>query len=319
MGQEATDVEPEVIQDRGDELLPPDIEAGSTDAEVDEVLNGKAEEDEAAPNETTETDESADEEPAAAKTAAATDDRPRKGKQSANERIQELISRNKTREAEYQARIKELETTQAKLKVAEDLTEAEGKLAEMEEQYAQLLLDGSAKDAARIRQEMRQLERAIYSQQSAQASLQAKEAAKEEIRYDSTVSTLELVYPEINPDAEEYDVEAVDEVLALHRGLVNQGLPPSMAVQRAVKYVFGERTKATADAPQEEKGLQRIKDTKSRNVEAAKKQPASTAKVGADSDKLGGGVNEASILKMNYDEFSQLSEDALAKMRGDYV
>jgi hypothetical protein len=316
MDAQATEVEP--VLDRGDELLPPDPEPGSTDEEVQEVLGTKPDDDEEEDAEQVAADK--DDSDDDAKATKQADDKPRKGKQSANERIQELISRNKTREAEYQARIKDLEETQAKLRVAEDLTEAEGKLAEMEEQYAQLLLDGSAKDAAKIRQEMRQLERAIYSQQSQQASQQAKEAAKEEIRYDSTVSTLETVYPEINPDAEEYDVEAVDEVLALHRGLVSQGLPPSMAVQRAVKYVFGDRSKAASGAaPQVDKGLQRIKDTKTRNAEAAKKQPASTSKVGADSDKLGGGVNEASILKMNYDEFSQLSEDALAKMRGDYV
>jgi hypothetical protein len=150
--------------------------------------------------------------------------------------------------------------------------------------------------------------------------LQAKEAAKEEIRYDATVSNLEALYPEINPDADEYDSDAVDEILTIHKGLVAQGLPASLSIQRAVKYVLGAPTQDEdrGDVLQD-KGLQRTTEAKKRNVEAAKKQPANTAKVGADSDKLGGGVDASTVMKLSQEEFAKLSDDALAKMRGDYV
>jgi hypothetical protein len=90
-------------------------------------------------------------------------------------------------------------------------------------------------------------------------------------------------------------------------------------VQRAVKYVLGSPPAAESAPVGQEKGLQRIRDAKAKNAEAVKKQPPSTSKVGADSDKMGGGLNSESVLKMGYDDFSKLSEETLAKMRGDYV
>lgn len=310
--------------DRGDDLLPPDpIRPVDTTAEnLDDVLNQDAEADKPADDVAEDTEEDKGDEGDEDKPAAdaKADEKPRRGKQSANDRIQELIRKNKDREAEYQARIKELESNQAMVKVAEDLADAEVKLTEMEEKYAQLLLDGNTKEATRIRQEMRQLERAITKQQSQQDSLQVKEAAKEEMRYDATVSSLEATYPQISPDSDDYDTDAVEEILTIHKGLVAQGLPASLSIQRAVKYVLG--APSTNDDKGDDivdKGLQRTKDAKNRNVDASKKQPANTAKVGADTDKLGGGVDASSVLKMSQDDFSKLSDDALAKMRGDYV
>lgn len=292
--------------DRGDDLLPPDPVEIDTN-EIKEQLDLDL--DEAKPSDEQTKDaqnESADDEET---------EKPKKGR-SANERIQDLINKNKTREAEYQAKIKELEESQARMKLAEDVTEVEARLAEMEEKYAQMLMDGEAKQATQLRSEIRKLEKAMYTQQARLESTHAKDAAKEEIKYDSTVSGLEATYPQINPDSEDYDPDSVEEILSIHRGLVTQGLPPSLSIQRAVKYVLGAPTEDTASS---DRGLQRIKDTKVRNADASKRQPASTQKVGVDSDKLGGSLDEQSILKMNYDDFSKLSDEALAKMRGDYV
>lgn len=291
--------------DRGDDLLPPDPEvpADNPPADKEPELDLDKEPD---PAKDAKPEEGADGED---------EGKGKKGK-SANERIQDLINKGKAREAEYQAKIKELEDSQARMKVAEDLTEVENKLAEMEEKYAQLLLDGDAKQATALRAEIRKMEKAVYMQQAKMESMQAKDAAKEEIRYDSTVATLEEAYPQINPDSEEYDPEQVDEILAIHKGLVSQGLPPSLSIQRAVKYVLGAPSVANATT---ERGLQRAKDTKLKNAEAAKKQPADLGVAGTDSDKMGGGIDNSSVLKMSYEDFSKLSDDALAKMRGDYV
>jgi hypothetical protein len=197
----------------------------------------------------------------------------------------------------------------------------------MEEKYAQLLLDGSAKEAAKIRQEMRALERAIGVAQARQEATSAKESVKAELLYDQTVEKLEMAYPMLNPDAEEFDNEIATEVIELHSAMVARGTQPHLAVQRAVKYVLAERGLSTAPASGDKgdafdpkaRGLQRTLDTKNRNADAAKRQPGNTAKIGADSDALGGGVDASSVLKMSQDDFSKLSDDALAKMRGDFV
>ena len=242
---------------------------------------------------------------------------PKKHKQTANERVREVIEKSKAREAEYQAKIKELEASNQRGKLAEDFQAAETRLGEMEEKYAQLLMDGEAKEATKLRGEMRQLERAMYNEQARLESLAAKDAAKEEIKYDSTISSLEAKYPQIDPDSTEYDNEVVTEVLALHKGLMSQGLPPSMAISRAVKYVLGSSA-PVSDVQASDKGLQRVKDAKTRNAAVVAKQPPVTSKVGFDSDKAGGPGPDA-IMKMSYKEFSALSEEQLAKMRGDTI
>lgn len=300
---EGTDL---ATMDRGDELLPPDPAKDEVKAEtLDEALKEDEPEAVAKP----EPDEDAVKEGEEVE-----DTKPKRHKQTANERIQELISKNKEKEAAYQARIKELEEQTQRVKLAEDVEAAETKMQEMEEQYANLLADGELKKAADLRKEMRAMERAVVQAQARQEAMQAKEMTKEELKYDTTVSTLESMYPQINPEAEEYDTEAVQEVLALHKGLMSQGLPPSMAIQRAVKYVLGAPAKQ--EAQPDNKGLQRTKEAKSRNADAAQKQPPSTAKIGYDSDKIGksGGID---IMNMSQEDFSKLSDDVLAKMRGD--
>lgn len=301
---EGTDL---ATMDRGDELLPPDPVKNEPEVKaetLDEALKDGEEVDKVEP-ETIEVSEEEEAEEAG----------PKKHRQTANERIQELISRNKEKEAAYQAKIKELEEQNSRVKLAENVEEAENKIQEMEEQYANLLADGELKKAAELRKEMRAMERAVVQAQARQEAMQAKEMTKEELKYDTTVSTLEGLYPQINPESAEYDTDVVQEVLALHQGLMSQGLPPSMAIQRAVKYVLGAANPKD-EAPKEDRGLQRTKDAKVRNAEAAQRQPASTTKIGADSDKVGkpGGID---IMKMSQDDFAKLSDDTLAKLRGD--
>jgi hypothetical protein len=54
-------------------------------------------------------------------------------------------------------------------------------------------------------------------------------------------------------------------------------------------------------------------------MEVAGKQPAKTGGVGVDHDKAGGSITAANVMKMNQDEFNNLSDAALSKMRGDYI
>lgn len=289
--------------DRGDELLPepvvedeaPEVEAKEPEAKEPEAEVEEDDEEEA---------EAKPEEPVV------------KHKQTAKERVREVIEKSKAREAEYKAKIQELEAAQSRGKLAEDFSAAEQRLGEMEEKYAQLLMDGEAKEATKLRGEMRQLERAMTNEQSRQEALAAKESVKEELKYDTAISTLEATYPQIDPDSNDYDKEAVAEILDLHKGLMSQGLPPSMAIARAVKYVLGNATKPDTTPSVVDKGLQRTKEAKVRNAAVAGKQPVSTSKAGVDSDRFGP-TDASSVMQMSYKDFSALSDEALSKMRGD--
>lgn len=308
--------------DRGDDLLPPDIPTNPQDdkAALDKLADDKAADDKTADDDKAADDKAADgDKPADDKG----DDAKPRGKKTANERIQELIRRNKEREADYQRQIAELQKATSVAKTSENLEQAEAQLTELEEKYSQLILDGSAKEAAAVRQQMRQLERAISVAEARQEAAAAKDAVKAELAYDAAVEQIESRYPELNPDAEEFDGELAQEVIELHTALVGRGLAPAAAVQRAVKYVMAQRP-AADDArgdvvDPKVAGLKRTMETKGRNADASKRQPPNAAKIGADSTALGGGIDENSVLKMSQDEFSKLSDDALAKMRGDFV
>lgn len=313
------------IIDRGDDLLPPDPPNNPVDDKA--ALDAAAAE--------------ANAETAAAAAAAAADkagdkagdkdgdpdadpDKP-KGKKTANERIQELIRRNKEREADLQRQIAELQKATTLQKTGENLEQAEQQLTELEEKYAQLMLDGSTKEAAAVRQQMRQLERAITVAEARQEAAQAKDAVKAELAYDAVVEQIEAKWPMLNPDEEEFDGELAQEVLELHTGLVAKGIAPAAAIQRAVRYVMADHglspgsDRGDTVVDPKVSGLKRTLDTKNRNAAAAKAQPPSAAKIGADSDALGGGIDENSVLKMSQDDFAKLSDEALAKMRGDFV
>ena len=314
--------------DRGDDLVPVDIADPAADkAALDAAAAAAAAEDKGDNNDPANPD-AAKGEAEAADPDKADDDKPKGGKKSANERIQELIRRNKEREADYQRQIADLQKATSVSKTTENLEQAESQLSAMEEKYAQLLLDGSAKEAAAVRQQMRQMERAISIAEARQEAASAKDAVKAELAYDATVAQIEARYPALNPDAEEFDGELAQEVIELHTALVGRGLAPATAIQRAVKYVMAERGESAAVAEADDKGdvvdpkvagLKRTLDTKNRNAAAARAQPPNAVKIGADSSVLGGDISENSVLKMSQDDFSKLSDDALAKMRGDFV
>jgi predicted nucleic acid-binding Zn-ribbon protein len=307
------------ILDRGDDLLPPDPQTNPADDKA--ALDAAAAEAETEPK----AEEGADADAGKAADPEADSDAKPKGKKTANERIQELIRRGKEREADLQRQIAELQKATTVQKTSESLEAAEQQLSDLEEKYAQLMLDGATKDAAAVRQQMRQLERAITVAEARQEAAQAKDAVKAELAYDAAVATIESKWPMLNPDEEEFDGDLAQEVLELHTGLVAKGLAPSAAIQRAVRYVMADHGITAAGdrgdiAPDPKtSGLKRTLDTKNRNAAASKAQPPSAAKIGADSDALGGSVDEGSVLKMSQDDFAKLSDEALAKMRGDFV
>ena len=68
-----------------------------------------------------------------------------------------------------------------------------------------------------------------------------------------------------------------------------------------------------------DKGTDRKEAAVAKNLDAANRQPASTKKAGADSDKHGQTAPTPEADQMTYEEFSALPDSTKAKMRGDFV
>jgi hypothetical protein len=261
------------------------------------------------------------------------DDRPRddKGRFTKQEdepripksRFDEQMAREREQREAAERRAAELEAKLAESKTAEDLAEARTQLKEMIKQRNGFLADGELDKASEMDEKIFDFQNEVAAKQALHQANVAKEQAKEEIRYDALVSKLELDYPQINPDAEEFAPEVVKDIQAVMAGVQQtQRLSPSQALAKAVKLVLGDPKKEKAPVSEnkaEEVGMRRKQEAVERNTKVADKQPPKTDKVGVDHDKVGGGVNAANIMKMTPDEFAKLSEEALAKMRGDYL
>jgi hypothetical protein len=210
--------------------------------------------------------------------------------------------------------LKEKETLQSK---ADDIVQAQAWMKEMVRKRNSLLADGELEKASEIDDKILEVQDAIADRRAEMRSEKTKETTKAEMQYDAAVAKVEAMYPQIDPDSEDYDAEAVSEVRALMRGYQQElKLSASKALERAAKRIFGEVDKKSADS-QVEAGLRRKQEAVERNLEVAKKQPPPTKDVGLDHDKKGGGLDAKTVMKLDYKEFNKLSDEVLSSLRGD--
>lgn len=237
-------------------------------------------------------------------------------------RVKELVDKERDKTAAALARAKELEGHLQVQKLSEDLEGAQAYLKTLIKERNQNLSDGTLDKAGEIDDQIIELQAAIADRRAESRVLQAKEMAKEEIRYDNVLEKLEANYPTLNPESDDYNQEEVDEVRALMRGYqADLGLAPSAALARAAKKICGPLGQSKLERPVEDKSKEtaanRKKEAVERNLDAAKKTPASNKDLGLDHDKRGGGLDAKTVMAMNFKEFSELGDDVKAKLRGD--
>ncbi len=300
--------------DRGDNFTPTDDHEPES-AKADEK-NGVEPAD--AETEAEDTDNDGEEEPARdEKGRFAKKDEPRIPKA----RFDEAVAKERTRAEALERQLAELQAAQVQVKKQEDTAKLDAEIYELEKQRAKMLLDGEAEKAAEIASLIRAKERQLAIEESRSMSAQAKEQAREEIRMELTVEKIEVEYPALNPDSEEFDEDLVDLVLSKQRSLMQkEGLSPSKALVKAASSVMGRFGSKSEEVRQ--KGLKKdVEDRKQaqvkKNIDTAKRQPASMKDSGLDSDKMGD--KAVDIANMSFDEFEALPEATKAKLRGDFA
>ncbi len=241
-------------------------------------------------------------------------------------RHKEMLDKGRADIAALQAENARLKQGTQVAQTNEAIEATEVKLVAMEGEYNKLLADGEIEKATAKMSEIRRLERSVGDQKSDMKAEQAETRAVERVRYDTVVDRIEAAFPVMNPDNEAFDTEVVGEVLGLKNAFEGQGLTPSAALQKAVKYVLGAETgkektavEVKPNATPAEVALLRKQEALKRNIDAAKKTPASTTKVGQNSDELGGVLSAETAMKLSQDAFAKISEEDLARMRGDVL
>jgi len=141
------------------------------------------------------------------------------------------------------------------------------------------------------------------------------------------VERLEAEYPEINPDSSDFDQDAVRRVQAMVTGLMQQdGKNPAEALQEATDILLKPAKEAKGqslrDKPSDEaieQGMRRTQQAIDKNIKAADAQPPVTGEVGQDHDKTGGALDAEKVSGMSWEEFVNVPDSELAKIRGDFI
>lgn len=303
--------------DRGDDFTPtgPDAVAGvvEDDQKVDEAL-AKVTDDQP--------EEKAEEKVEAKAEEEGEKPRDDKGRFIPKDRFDEAVRKERAEKEALASRLKEFEEKEAQRAVAADFEEANKQVKEMIKKHTSLLADGELDKASDLMEKILEMKEEISERKAAARADQAKNAAKEEVRYDALVAKLEADYPQINPDAEEFDKASVRKVQAYMQGLMQtERLSPSAALKEAVETILGStrKTDTTAAQKAEDLGVRRKESAVAKAMDAKAKQPASTKSVGVDHDKTGGALDASAVMKMSWDEFVKLPDAKLAEMRGDFV
>lgn len=222
---------------------------------------------------------------------------------------------------------RELKKYQGGAQVADlnaDIRVAEDKVLTLEKEYARLITDGETEKAAVKMAEIRRTERDINEAKSDAKLSAAVARATENVRYGTALERIEAEYPMLNEDHDDFDEAVFGEVVELMNGYKAQGYTPTDALQKAVRKELGAKTAAqkkvidtTPRVDPKDVAAARRKDATNKTIAAVENTPASTAKIGTDSDKIGGGLSAKAVMGMSQKEFAKLGDDDLARMRGD--
>lgn len=321
-GDDGADAGGTGVLDRGDDFTPTDEDdvnpenpdKGATDAKslknpFDDKTEPKAEE------------------KAGEKEEEESDDKPKgKGKAIPLDRHKQILEREREQRAELERKLAQYQQGQKVADINEDLTKMEDKVLAMEKQYNKLLADGEVDKAAELMSQIRRAEREIVQMQAdlkIQASVvQATEAA----RYNIALERIEEAYPQLNPDAEEYDQDLLMDVADMKQMYQQRGMTPTEALQKAVKRIVGQEgrvqkqaTEVTPRVSEKDVAAERKKAAVAKTVDAISRTPPNTANLGLDSDKAGGMLTAKKVMSMSQDEFAKLTEEDLRKLRGDDI
>lgn len=242
---------------------------------------------------------------------------------------------------EAQAAIDRADALEAQLKASTgmaDVAKLEEQIDTAEDKLEKAIADGNVELKQALRKEIRALNRQISDSGAAAHAARATATAVEQVRYEATVTQLELDHPELNPDNEDtYDAEKVAELSELKAGFEALGHSSSDALRKALKAVYrdGPKPAAADDDGKTDEEKQAEAEAKAKRVAekaaeikaaavakalAAKgKQPVDQKKTGLESDKGGQKSKDKPVSKMSDKEYDALPEEEKARARGDIL
>jgi hypothetical protein len=282
-------------EDRGDLLNDEELDDEEALDEEDEIGEGEVDEEEVEEDEELEDEE---------------DDSPS---------IAEILKQNE----EAKARSAWLEEQLAKL--ISNLSDKEKKEAPpvvefdfetAEEKYANLLIEGEHKDAAKLRIQIDTARRNelvammdSIKKSATEEATKSTSATLEATEFKALVRTLEKANPYLDVNSKSFNEEAVDTVNTLSAGYIAAGMTRSQALQKAVDKV---KALYKEEAPSASIAAKRKVEAGKKAAKASAMQPGKTKSSAAPDSSV-----EMNISKMSDKDLAKLSLKELKALRGD--
>lgn len=238
-------------------------------------------------------------------------------------RFDSAVAKERARAEAAERRLAEIDAAQGQIQRNVDISKVEEEIRALRAQERKAVLLGDDEKAATLSDQADRLNRQIIIALAKDMSVADKSTALETMRMELTVERIVEQYPELDEASDDFDQDLVDDVNDKQAGLMaRQRMSPSKALAEAVRHVMRNRAAAPATEKSAALGAP-VKGRKeaavAKNLDAARRQPASARQVGADSDKFGQTGKLPAASDMTFEEFSALPEKTKAQMRGDYV
>ncbi len=218
---------------------------------------------------------------------------------------------------------KRLADAEAKLKTqttSKDVEKLQTEIDDLEDKYEDLLMEGEVLKARAIRKDLRAKQKALTEAVLDSRSSNTKEATVEQIRFETQLAAAEVKYPMLNPDRPEFDQDKANEVADLMGAFRANGYQAAAALIKALTYVMRDEGEPEPKIDVKVKKTQKATEARRKVAAALKKSPPSLKDAGRDSDH--GHNNDdglPDISKMSPEQFAELSEADLRKIRGDFL
>jgi hypothetical protein len=310
----------ETIIDRGDDVKSPLDDAGKdTATEVKDTKTDDAEVKDKLDDETETAEEKAEREKQEAEEAR------KRAIRIPKHRFDEAQAKARQREQALLAEIQQLKSGQQTRAVQDQVAEARTKIDELQDKYEDLITDGKKEDARKVRKQIDAMRDVLLEYQTTTKSDAARRQALDEMTYNQQLASLEVAYPQLNPENEAaFDEDATNEVAELMKAMVKSGKTRAEALRKAAKYVLGDPPEKSAAKDKDDDKTKaaektRAEEARKKAADANKKQPPNMNQLGKDSDKGGkkDGDGEVDVMKLTQSKFAKLDEETLAKLRGD--
>ena len=230
-------------------------------------------------------------------------------------RLDEVLAKNK----EMQKRLQDIENK-------EDASIPETPaydFAAKEAEYQQLVLDGAADQAVRLREEIRTAEREQLMAEMQNKMGQTVQQDREQHELKQKANEIMEVFPIFDEKSKSFDEKLTQEVMELRDAFIYQGYGAADSLAKATEVTLLSKKPELLQVSDEPKAdpaptLTKAVQEKKQKANVKKKVEASQAQPPA---MKGDGAKESKVVNINTlsdDEFGALPEETLRRLRGDF-